>query len=90
MPSKGVVLELASGSGEHAVHFQKLFPNIIWQSSDPNLTHLKSISAWIEYANLNGNMPEPFNLNVEEKPWNLPDRIFTYFNAIVCINLIPG
>ena len=88
LPETGVVLEVASGSGEHAVQFQKQFPNILWQSSDRNINHLKSITAWIEFENLKEKMPEPFNLNVENKPWQLPKKIVTPFSAIVCINLL--
>ena len=35
IPQKGVLLEIASGSGEHGVFFQRCFPSIIWQTSDP-------------------------------------------------------
>ena len=40
---KGFVLEIGSGSGEHGVEFQKRFPEIIWQTSDPKLEYRKSI-----------------------------------------------
>ena len=39
----GSVLEIGSGSGEHGVVFQKRFPEIIWQTSDPELVHLSLI-----------------------------------------------
>ena len=52
---KGAVLEIGSGSGEHGVVFQKRFPEIIWQTSDPELVHRKSISSWIEYEDLTKN-----------------------------------
>ena len=45
-------MEIGSGSGEHGVVFQKRFPGIIWQTSDPELVHRKSISSWIEYEEL--------------------------------------
>ena len=48
----GSILEIGSGSGEHAVAFQKRFPEIIWQTSDPELVYRKSISSWIEYEEL--------------------------------------
>ena len=56
---KGSVLEIGSGSGEHGVVFQKRFPGIIWQTSDPELVHRKSISAWIDYEELNFKMLQP-------------------------------
>ena len=49
IPSKGLLLEIASGSGEHGVFFQKSFPSIIWQTSDPEEVHRKSISSWISH-----------------------------------------
>ena len=55
---KGSVLEIGSGSGEHGVFFQKRFPGIIWQTSDPKLLHRKSISSWIEYEKLNKKTPQ--------------------------------
>ena len=61
---KGSVLEIGSGSGEHGVVFQKRFPEIIWQTSDPELVHRKSISSWIEYEKLNKKMPKPLEVNV--------------------------
>ena len=45
----GFILEIGSGSGEHGVFFQKRFPEIIWQTSDPDLLHRQSIISWIEY-----------------------------------------
>ena len=68
------VLEIGSGSGEHGVVFQKRFPQIIWQTSDPNLLHRKSIISWIEYEELNMKMPLPLDLDVEKVPWHLPTQ----------------
>ena len=58
---KGSVLEIGSGSGEHGVVFQKRFPGIIWQTSDPELVHRKSISSWIECEDLTKKMPQPLD-----------------------------
>ena len=69
---KGVVLEIGSGSGEHGVFFQKRFPKIIWQTSDPDLLHRKSINSWIRHEELNKKIPKPFELDVENIPWKLP------------------
>ena len=49
LPEQGAVLEIASGSGEHAVTFQRRFPGVLWQASDPDPIHCKSINAWIDY-----------------------------------------
>ena len=45
-------MEIGSGSGEHGVFFQKRFPEIIWQTSDPDILNRKSIVSWIEYEKL--------------------------------------
>ena len=59
---RGYILEIGSGSGEHAIKFQKCFPELIWQSSDPELLHRKSISSWIEHEELNFQMPQPLHM----------------------------
>ena len=63
---EGSVLEIGSGSGEHGVFFQKLFPKIIWQTSDPDLVHRKSISSWIKYEDLTEKMPQPLEIDVKK------------------------
>jgi hypothetical protein len=85
---KGLILEIGSGSGEHGVVFQKRFPEIIWQTSDPELEHRKSISSWIEYEELNEKMPQPLNIDVEKIPWSIPLRIAHSLQGIVSINMI--
>jgi len=85
---KGSVLEIGSGSGEHAVVFQKRFSEIIWQTSDPELVHRKSISSWIEYEDLNKKMPEPLEIDVEKTPWKIPLKLAHSLKGIVSINMI--
>ena len=85
---KGSVLEIGSGSGEHGVVFQKRFPEIIWQTSDPELVHRKSISSWIEYEDLKTKMPQPLELDVEKIPWKIPLKITNSLQGIVSINMI--
>ena len=88
LPTSGAVLELASGSGEHAVCFQKLFPNLLWQASDPDPEHRASIDAWIHHQGLSHVMPAALNLDVEMRPWPLPQTIRGSLKAVVCINLL--
>ena len=88
LPASGAVLELASGSGEHAVRFQKRFPNLRWQASDPDRDHRASINAWIQHQGLSQVMPAALNIDVEKRPWPLPQTIRGALNAVVCINLL--
>ena len=85
---KGFILEIGSGSGEHGVVFQKRFPEIIWQTSDPDLLHIKSIVSWIEYEELNNKMPQPLQLDVENIPWKIPLKLEHALQGIVSINMV--
>ena len=76
---KGSVLEIGSGSGEHGVAFQKRFPKIIWQTSDPELLHRKSISSWIEYEGLTKKMPPPLEIDVEKNSLENSIDISSFF-----------
>jgi len=85
---KGSVLEIGSGSGEHGVFFQKRFPEIIWQTSDTELVHRKSISSWIEYEDLSKKMPQPLEIDLEKIPWKIPLILANSLQGIVSINMI--
>ena len=84
----GLILEIGSGSGEHGVVFQKRFPEIIWQTSDPDSLHRKSIVSWIKYEELSKKMPKPLELDVENIPWIIPSKLSQYIQGIVSINMI--
>ena len=86
--SNSLLLEIASGSGEHGVFFQKKFPSIIWQTSDPALNHRKSINSWIKHEGLSSKMPEPLDIDVEMRPWPITKRLRSLIKGIVCINMI--
>ncbi len=86
--TKGSVLEIGSGSGEHAIEFQKRFPEIIWQTSDPELEHRKSIKSWIDKSNLNIKMPQPLAIDVTIEPWQLPSNVLKSLLGIISINMI--
>ena len=81
-------MEIGSGSGEHGVFFQKRFPGIIWQTSDPELVHRKSISSWIEYEDLTKKMPQHLEIDVEKIPWEIPLKLVHSLQGIVSINMI--
>lgn len=79
-PARGVVLEIAAGTGEHAVWFARHLPGLIWQPSD--VGSLESIEAWHEWAAL-PNLQAPVHLDTREKHWPL-DRA----DALFCANLV--
>ena len=85
---KGYILEIGSGSGEHAIEFQKRFPGIIWQTSDPELIHRKSISSWIDYEELNTKMPAPLGIDVRVCPWEISSELRGSLQGIISINMI--
>lgn len=82
LPGRGAVLEIASGTGEHAVYFAGAFPALEWQPSDREPAALASIRAWVEEAGL-ANLRPPVALDVEVEPWPVERA-----DAIVCINMI--
>lgn len=82
LPPRGLVLELASGSGEHAVFMARRFPEIEWQPSDPDPEALISVAEWAKEANL-GNLRTPLQLDARSKDWPVASA-----DALVCINMI--
>jgi len=81
LPSSGLVLEIASGTGEHALAFARRFPDLAWQPSDPDPEALASIAAW--HADGPSNFKPPLELDVCEADWPL-DRA----DSILCINMV--
>lgn len=82
LPEAGLVLEVASGSGEHALYFAERFPSLTWQPSDPDPASLASIQAW-RAEHERPNLLPAIELNVEDSDWAL-DRADTIF----CANMI--
>jgi len=82
LPQTGTVLEIASGSGQHIVHFARALPQLTWQPSDPDEDARRSIAAWVAAEKL-PNVRAPLALDVRAHPWPLPGC-----NAIVCINMV--
>jgi len=82
LPEKGRVLEVASGSGEHAVFFAGEFPGFEWHPSDPDDAALESIAAWTEESGL-PNIARPIFLDASAVDWSI-DRA----DAVLCCNMI--
>lgn len=82
LPATGTVLEVASGSGEHIVHFAATFPALHWQPSDPDPAGLVSIAAWSAEAAL-ANIAPPLALDASAGEWPIARA-----DAILCINMV--
>ena len=82
LPETGLVLEIASGTGEHAIHFAREFPNLEWQPSDTHPDALASIRAWQEAAGL-PNLREPIAIDTAAPDWPI-DRA----NVLLNINMV--
>lgn len=82
LPEQGVVLEIASGTGQHAVHFAAALPTIVWQPSDVDPTALASIEAYRSEAALD-NLRAPVELDVRNPEWPVEQ-----VDAIVSINMV--
>jgi SAM-dependent methyltransferase len=82
LPASGRVLEIASGTGEHAIWFAGALPGLDWQPSDADADARESIAAWTAHAGL-ANVREPLALDVHQPDWGV-DAL----DAVVCINMI--
>ena len=82
LPAAGLVLEVASGTGEHAVHFARTYPRLAWQPSDPDAESCASIAAWREEAGL-ANLLQPLELDASAPPWPIAQA-----DAVLCINMV--
>ena len=82
LPPRGRVIEIASGTGEHAVHLAGAFPGVSWQPTDRDPEALASIAARVA-AEGPPNLLAPLRLDVTAWPWPVLAA-----EAIVCINMI--
>ena len=82
LPTKGVILEIASGSGEHVVHFARNFPSLVFQPSDREPDALQSIAAWVKAMGVT-NVRAPMVLDVSQSPWPIASA-----DGIICINMV--
>ncbi|MEX3933861.1 DUF938 domain-containing protein [Paraburkholderia phymatum] len=82
LPATGTVLEIASGTGQHAIHFAAALPQLVWQPSDPDEGARSSIAAWTAACGLS-NVRAPLALDVRNAQWGIDAA-----DAIICINMI--
>jgi len=85
LPARGRLLEIAAGTGQHAVHFAAGLPGWTWQPTDPSPDSLDSIAAW-SAQQPSPDLQPPLLLDVLAEPWPLPAE--TCWDAIYCANLL--
>lgn len=83
MPARAEVLEIASGTGEHAVAFAGALPGLDWTPSDPSAEARASIAAWADQAELANLKPALVVDVLDEATWPTGT-----VQAVVCINMI--
>lgn len=86
LPAAGTVLEVASGTGEHVVHFAARFPHLTWQPSDPDEASRASIAARSAEAALPNVLPNilpPLALDASSAGWPVASA-----DAVLCINMV--
>ena len=82
LPARGVLLEVASGTGQHAAHCAAALPGWTWWPSDPEARSRASILAWCEGL---ANVQPPLALDVLAEPWTgVPARL----DAVYCANML--
>lgn len=79
LPRSGLVLEIASGTGQHVAHFAKALPGLEWQPSDPDPESRASVRTWTEEL---ANVRAPLDLDVR-RPWPVERA-----QAVISINMI--
>jgi hypothetical protein len=82
LPAQGLILEVASGSGQHAVRFGEGLPQHIIQPSDPDADARASIDAWVAASGLT-NVGKALALDVTADVWPIAAA-----DAVLCINMI--
>jgi hypothetical protein len=82
LPPEGEIVEIASGSGEHVIHFAAHLPALTWQPTDPSAEARASIAAWSAAEGL-ANIRPPLDLDASAARWPI-DRA----DAILAINMV--
>ena len=81
LPSEGLILEIAAGTGEHALAFATRFPHLDWIPSDPDPQALASIDAW--RAEGPPNLGQAVQIDTRDDNWPVDAA-----DAILCINMV--
>lgn len=82
LPDRGLVLEIASGSGEHAVFLARRFPALDWQPSDVDVEALASVDAWAAEA-AGANLRLAIALDAAQANWPIAAA-----DAVLCVNMV--
>ena len=82
LPEAGLVLEVASGSGEHVMHFAAALPNLVFQPSDPDSAARASIDDWARTTGL-ANVRPAVALHAQQAAWPVE-----HASAVLCSNMI--
>jgi len=82
LPPAGLVFEVASGTGQHALHFARTFPALDWQPSEPDVEVRMLLATRVASAAL-PNLRAPLAFDVHE-----PNTPLARADAVVCINMI--
>lgn len=82
LPQSGTVLEIASGTGQHVVHFAKDLPGLTWQPSEPDPEGRASIASWAAHDGATNVLP-PVGIDVTAEDWPVKAA-----DAVLCINMI--
>jgi SAM-dependent methyltransferase len=82
LPRAGRVLEIGSGTGEHAVQLARAFPALVFQPSDPDPEARASIAAWAAEAALPNLLP-PLDLDLRLAGWERRPA-----DALLCVNVL--
>ena len=82
LPARGLILEVASGTGEHIVYFGRSFPGLTSQPSAPDSACRESIAAWTQREAVANVLP-PLPLDAQAAQWDIAKPA-----AILCINMV--
>ena len=82
LPTTGVILEIASGSGEHVIHFARNLPSLVFQPSDSEPDALRSVAAWVKDTHVT-NVRAPIVLDASQSSWPIASA-----GGIICINMV--